>query len=522
MNRALSSARDWDLRLPAVVLYAAPLALALFCLTLSQANAFVFWGFEEDEPGTPLSSALMVGCLVIALAAARRSDLPRPMRIVGGVMALIAGLAALDENLLWHEWFGRVIRHDVSSLPRSVTWYTDDVVVVLAAVVGGVIAYSCIRYIFGAMETPARRREVWPYLACTVAIAVTHGLLDILGHGDAMVERLWPGLTEIQVDDYGERISYFEEICKLWAEWFAVLLLLKLLHGRRGPLLWSALVAIGSGMAVMGGLWGVDDPAAGIPCLIVGEPMDYLRNFHSLFALSWVWTAWAAMAWVGLGNESERFELTGTLFLVPLAPVLGALVDVNWLGQAVTSTAHGLMPEAFYGASWIRHGLLFVWMLAPGLGAGVIAGWLIRRWPWAVGILIAVGCALASAWRLPSLAMGALVVLTAVLVVGLLLLSDRYRPAVLVGAVLVLALLAGDARWAVAALGWAVVAAARETDPLPVRHRTVLLVNLAALQLIVCIVVTVATSPVLTPNYEWEPYLPGAFNVFHQPLENPD
>ena len=66
--------RDWDLRLPDVVLYAAPLLLALFCLVLSQANDVVFWGFEEDEPATPLSTLLIFATLLIALAGVRRPE----------------------------------------------------------------------------------------------------------------------------------------------------------------------------------------------------------------------------------------------------------------------------------------------------------------------------------------------------------------------------------------------------------------------------------------------------------------
>ena len=50
-------------------------------------------------------------------------------------MALLAAVAVLDENLLWHEWLGRQVQWEVSSLPRSLTWYTDDVVVLLGAIV---------------------------------------------------------------------------------------------------------------------------------------------------------------------------------------------------------------------------------------------------------------------------------------------------------------------------------------------------------------------------------------------------
>ena len=65
-------ARDWDLRPPEFVLYAVPIVLALFCLTLSQANHSVFWGFDERAPATLLSTLLMISTLLIAIAGALR------------------------------------------------------------------------------------------------------------------------------------------------------------------------------------------------------------------------------------------------------------------------------------------------------------------------------------------------------------------------------------------------------------------------------------------------------------------
>ena len=522
MSQAPREARDWDLRSPVFALQVGAVALALFCLLLSQANDVVYWGFGEHKPATSLSAALMALCMLIALSGARRSDLPRPIRNVGGILAVVAAVALLDEILKGHEWIGKQVQRETSSLSPGLTWYTDDVIVLIGAIVGAFIVYRCIRYVARAYDSPRESRELLPYLACAAAFAVTHGLFDIASHSHFMIDRLWPDLTMAEANEFVERIGYFEEACKLWTEWFAVLLLLKLFHRQHGALVWSLLVAVGWGMAVLGGLWGVDAAADGIPCLTTGDPMKFLRNFHSLYALGWIWTGWLAVAWVCFRTTPERIEASGLLFAIPLSLVLGRLIDPGGLGHAVGSIANGLMGNAFYGASVARHGLLFATLLLPGLIAGLVAGQLIRRWPIPTGVALALATLVFSPWRSPTAATIAMVALLGGFAVVSMILDGRLRTAVLAGTVLAVSTVAPSAWWSIGALTWTVFTWAGEAPADRSGRRAPLLLALALVQLALCAALVFGRGDAqFIPNYEWEPNRRPVFEVMYQPLTDP-
>ncbi|MEM7355686.1 MAG: hypothetical protein AAF657_33030 [Acidobacteriota bacterium] len=306
---------DSNMRLPPALLHFFPVALALFTLTISVAGHSIFFGFDEDEPITWMSLSLMLVVLVFLVAVIRDPSVDPFKRRTAIALSAVAGFAVLDERLKWHEDFGKYVKDELEIFTRDIRHYTDDVVVILFALAGAVLFYVFVRNL-------PNRRDYFPYIACVVALALAHGVLDVLGHGGRLWRKvLTPGITGEQVDLLTETLGFFEEACKLWTEWFVLLFVLRFLYGQKGPLAWSLLVMAGSFLAGLG-LWAIEDPNVGIPYLVMGKTLRLLRNYHLLFTLMAIFSAWAVVSWRLFGSQPKKQALAGLFFLTPYYALL--------------------------------------------------------------------------------------------------------------------------------------------------------------------------------------------------------
>ncbi len=368
-----SVSNDWEMKIPDWALHFGPLLLAVFCLGISLADYSVFIGFEEQEPGTYLSLTMMFTVFVLSLAAMRNGQLHRSTRLVAAITSVISALAMFDETHKWHERVGEFVQENFRFLPRRLTHYTDDVIILLGAIVGGVILYFSLRLV-------ARESDLRPYLVAVVALALAHGLLDIVSHRDYMLKMFWPDLPKQAARALVDQLSCFEEWCKIWCGWFVILFLQRLFHGQRTPLLWSAQIFLGSVLATVG-LWAVPDVTQGIPYLTIGEPHHFLRNFQALFQLAFVWLTWVGITWLCFGRDETKRNLAGLLYLAPLAMWVGTLPAAETMGPAIEWLIDSLIPNPYFGSAILRHSMLLFLLLIPGLALGLGAGFLLRRHP---------------------------------------------------------------------------------------------------------------------------------------------
>ncbi len=390
MNRGDEGRRDEsehydpDMRLPPAVLHFFPVVLALFILTMSVAGHSVFFGFEEDEPITWMSLSLMLTVLVFLLAVIRDPELESDKRWAAIVLAAVAGFALLDERERWHEAFGKWVKDELDVFTRDVRHYTDDAVVIVFALAGTLLFLFFLRKL-------ARRRELLPYVACAAALALAHGVLDVLGHGGRLWRALIPEITKHQVALLTDVLSVYEEACKLWAEWFVLLFVLRFFYGQRGPLAWSMLVMIGSFLSAIG-LWAIEDPSAGVPYVVMEDTLRILRNYHLLIALGAVFSIWAVASWRLFGDRPEKQALAGLFFLAPFYAALPEIASFSKLaGQPLLLLSIGgvLLPLSL--ALLVRRGDVRIGAL---LGALVLASALLRN---PLGLLVAYGFVLALA-----------------------------------------------------------------------------------------------------------------------------
>ncbi len=312
---------DPDMRLPAAALHFFPVVLALFTLTISVAGYSVFDGCDEDEPMTWMSTTLMLTVLVVLLAAIRNRALEPLERRAAIVLSAVAAFAILDEKERWHEKFGRYVKNDLDFFTRDVRHYTDDAVIVLFALAGALLFYLFVRKL-------EHRRDYVPYVAGAVALALAHGILDVLGHGGRIWRALIPEITGNQIDLLTETLGFYEESCKLWAEWFVLLFVLRLFHRQRGPLAWSMLAMTGSFLSGIG-LWAIEDPSAGVPYVVMERTLRILRNYHLLIALWTIFAAWALASWRLFGDRPRKQALAGLFFLAPFYAVLPEIAQVT-------------------------------------------------------------------------------------------------------------------------------------------------------------------------------------------------
>ena len=354
-----SSIFDPDMTLPPAVLHFFPVVLALFTLTLSVAGHSIFFGCDEDEPITWMSLTLMLAVLLTLLAVIRDSTLEPFKRRAAAVLSAVTGFAILDENLRWHEKFGKYVKNELDFFTRDVRHYTDDVVVVLFALAGALLFFLFVRKL-------PNRRDYIPYIACAVALALAHGLLDVLGHGGRLWRVLTPGITENQIDLLTETLGFYEECCKLWAEWFVLLFVLRFLHGQKGPLAWSMLVMAGSFLAGIG-LWAIENPSVGVPYVLMERTLRLLRNYHLLIALTSIFSIWALVSWRLFGEQPRKQALAGLFFLAPFYAVLPEIAQAG-IGVA-SNPGFGLFDFSLAklpGQPWLLlsiGGVLFPWAL---------------------------------------------------------------------------------------------------------------------------------------------------------------
>ncbi len=320
---------DLDLSVRPVVLCFAPVLLALFVLLLSLSDRSVFIGFEEGEPGTWLSLTLMFVCLLLVLPAIRNPTLDPARRKIAAVLSVVIGASMLDERLQLHEQIGWFIQGkvDMSTFPSAI--YADDAIVLLLALVGGVILLRAIEAV------PDRRRYV-AHVAAVIILAWMHGALDLLAHRHYVWNLFWPDLTFEQARPHLETLGYFEETAKIWCEYLVIIFLLYFFHRQKGYLVWTIAVLLGSWLATAG-LWKIDG-GEGIPYVVMGGTLGFIRNYPKLVLLAVIWLAWTATAWRLFPKDGERLGFAGLFFLFPLvqSPVWWQLVFgvalALWLG----------------------------------------------------------------------------------------------------------------------------------------------------------------------------------------------
>ncbi len=320
MSTVDTSHHDPDMRLPPAVLHFFPVVLALFTLTMSVAGHSIFFGFDEREPITWMSLTLMLAVLVMLLAVIRDRALEPYKRWAAAVLSAVTVFAVLDEKQRWHEKFGKYVKNELDFFTRDIRHYTDDAVVVVFALAGALLFYLFVR------KLKDRRSHV-PYVACAVALALAHGVLDVLGHGGRLWRALIPEITRHQVHLLTETLGFYEEACKLWAEWFVLLFVLRLFHRQRGPLAWSMLVMAGSFLSGIG-LWAIEDPSAGVPYVVMERTLRLLRNHHMLIALAFIFSAWAIVSWRLFGEEPGKQAMAGLFFLAPFYALLPEIARV--------------------------------------------------------------------------------------------------------------------------------------------------------------------------------------------------
>ncbi len=330
---------DSDMRLPPAILHFFPVVLALFTLTMSVAGRSIFHGFDEGEPITWMSTTLMLAVLVSLLAVIRDRTLEPYKRWAAVVLSAVTIFAILDERQRWHEKFGRYVKNELDFFTRDIRHYTDDAVVVVFALAGALLLYLFV----GKLKD---RRDYVPYVACAVALALAHGVLDVLGHGGRLWRALIPEITKHQVALLTETLGFYEECCKLWAEWFVLLFVLRFFHCQRGPLAWSIGVMIGSFLSGIG-LWAIEDPSVGVPYVVMERTLRFLRNYHLLIALGFIFSAWALVSWRLFGEQPKKQAMAGLFFVAPFYAVLpeiarmatGVLSAIGFAGTVVAAAA---------------------------------------------------------------------------------------------------------------------------------------------------------------------------------------
>ncbi len=334
-------AYDGDMRLPPFVLHFAPVLLALFCLVLSLSGYSVFRGFEEKEPGTWMSLTLMFVSFLLVFPVMRNRDMVPQKRKIAILFCTIITLALLDERLMWHEAIGRYARRHWDILPRGVLNYTDDVIILAGAIVGAIVLYYCIR-IFSDKD------EYQWYFWCVVVIAIAHGCLDILAHKHYLWKLFSPEATLHNTYSVREVLGFFEESCKLWTEWFVILFIARYFYGQKGFLLWSIQVFCG-GMIAVAGLWGIGNIDEGIPYMIMGTSLKFIRNYQFFLPLAFVWLVWAGVAWRLFRMDTTKRTLAGVFFLCPyylLLPELSQAVSFSAFSGGISGTVQYILVFA--------------------------------------------------------------------------------------------------------------------------------------------------------------------------------
>ena len=503
--------RPWLPRLPEWFFHFGPVSIGIFCLTISLADFSVFKGFDEREPGTYLSLLLMSLCFFFCFSAIRNSELNDPSRRLAGLLSLLIGIAIADESLNWHETIGRRIQDSLVFLPRRLLHYTDDAIILIGAILVGY-------YLFRLFRRSGHLPSAKPYLACLIILAVGHGLLDVISHGPFLMENIVPNVTERGALNLEQQLGSLEEYFKVWAVWFAFLLIQVLFFRQKPSWQWPMLVVIGTLLSAIG-TWTITDPAYGIPYIMVGRPFFLIRNYPSLLTLSFIWLTWTTVSWILFQNQPKKRELSGLLFLTPIFGVLGQFISPESLGQAIARVANGIAPLAYFGAHPIRHPFLLIVLLGPGLLLGLGLGMLLKRYPLALtlGFLTApiLWRFLSPDWsfQLSELIFcgGIIAPLAALLLLGKV--GWRGLPCLLF---LILSAFIPHPAWSALGASCAVLLACRELPEQLYRNRTWVL-TVTGFQIALSILVLAAEQKPRIPNYRFLSRDTTLFRTYYQP-----
>ncbi len=373
---------DWDFQAPPWLRHAGPMAIALIFLLVTLSGYSVFEGFDEKEPATRLSQALMVFVVLLCLAAARNPKVDPQTRSIAWVLGGVSWIAAVDEAWGFHEEIGYWVQDNLKFLPSKVRHFTDDVIILGGAFAGAYLLYWLVK-------RTGRIRELTPYIGAVVILAVTHGLLDIVSHGIVTLKAVFPDAPEIELRSMEDQLSTFEEYCKIWSAWFVVLFVQRLFHRDRVALAWSWIVCLTTPLAAFS-LWKWT--GSGVPYLKLGGALEFIRNFHSLAELCLVWIAWTLAAWMLLRDREEARNWFGLLYPVSAVVLAGGWTDAARMGGWITSIADRLLPNAYWDADFFAYCLLAILFLGPAFAAG----WLMARavrlgWVGVLGFGLAVG-----------------------------------------------------------------------------------------------------------------------------------
>lgn len=353
---------DWDIQLPPWLRHFGPVAIGLYYLLITLGGYSVFEGFGESEPASLLSQGLMVYVFVLCGAAARSPAIGGPTRNAAWILAGVSGLATLDETYSFHETIGYWVQDHVDFVPPDLKLYTDDLIMLGGAVGGSYMLYRLIR-------RTGRLRELAPYVASVALLAIAHGLLDIVSHKTAIVSRFVPDLSKEEWKSIAERLSAFEEFCKIWSAWFVVLFAQRLFHRDRVALTWSWTICLSLPLAALS-LWTWSAELGAIPYLTVGGPLRIVRNFHALFEIGFVWIAWTLASWILLREREEGRNRLGLLFPVSAVLLAGGWSSPEFVGGWVGSVADLLLPNAYWASGFFAYSLLAIVVLGPAVAAG--------------------------------------------------------------------------------------------------------------------------------------------------------
>ncbi len=360
---------DWDIRVPDAILHFGPVLIALTIAFLSMAGRSVFDGFDEGETGTHLSVLLMVSCALIALAAALNPTYPQKQRRGAMVMALLIGVAVADELGKYHEQIGKWVQNSGSeTIPKNLGYHADDLIILAGAIAGALLLIWLRR----RFPPDAALR---PYFVAAVFSAIAHGVVDYLSHGNRVPRQLVPEMTRFDARTLTDWMGVYEEAFKLWAEWFVLLFLLRLLQRRDGRLGWAVMVMTGN-MAALVGLWATGEKT---PYMPIGEPFVVLRNPHGLFLYAALVIAWSAAVWMKFPTQPRVCYMLGLGWLMPLGLAVLGPVEADSFGAAVYGLTHAFIPAEYFNAAISRWLVLVLTYVLPGATAGVLAGLVWRR-----------------------------------------------------------------------------------------------------------------------------------------------
>lgn len=331
-----------DFRIKPVWLHFLPVFLGLFCGFISLCGYSVYYGFSENEPGTWLSLCLLFWGLLLNINAVGDSSNERVKRRIAFVFGAIYFAALLDEWLKGHEAIGYFVQDQVGFISQKILNYTDDVLILLAAITGIIILINSIKRI------PDKDRY-YKYILIVAILAILHGLLDISNHKHYFWQLFDPNATYRSMHSLLEILGFFEETTKLWTEWFMILFLLRFYHGQNGRLRWQFQVMIGSYLMVTG-LWAIAPGMDQIPYLIANPMLQYIRNYHFWVILAAISLAWTGIAWFRYRKEDRKRSLTGLFFVAPWYLLLPQIAEsLAWMPGS------GFNPMVLI---WIVPGLL--------------------------------------------------------------------------------------------------------------------------------------------------------------------